>query len=264
MKNHKQLRKHENKHRKSIRATCQMVTKIGRRRFSSRKREFHHPPTIWWKNETVEKLKKLTKTMENNKQLWKNMKNTENRFGPHANSDQNRTEAVFIKETRFSSSPNDVMKKWDGWKTKENKKNTMQNNTQLRKHEKYRKNDSGQKRSFRRHWSVVTRWRRVLVHGRSLLAMCGGLHCLSHVRSKKSASYSFTAEELNRLIVIIFEKYARQRKVEEMPLSWRYINHEARLNLEKDVFGERESTWAMGSPEQCTRGLSQLRRSFFD
>ena len=60
--------------------------------------------------------------MENNKQLWKNMKNTENRFGPHANSDQNRTEAVFIKETRFSSSPNDVMKKWDGWKTKENKK----------------------------------------------------------------------------------------------------------------------------------------------
>ena len=71
-----------------------------------------------------------------------------------------------------------------------------------------------------------------------------------------SASYSFTAEELNRLIVIIFEEYARQRKVEEMPLSWRYINHEARLNLEKDVFGE--STWAMGSPEQCTRGLSQL------
>ena len=47
----------------------------------------------------------------------------------------------------------------------------------------------------------------------------GGLHCLSHVRSKKSASHSFTAEELNRLIVIIFEKYARQRKVEEMPLS---------------------------------------------
>ena len=34
-----------------------------------------------------------------------------------------------------------------------------------------------------------------------------------------SASYSFTAEELNRLIVIIFEKYARQRKVEDMPLS---------------------------------------------
>ena len=87
-------------------------------------------------------------------------------------------------------------------------------------------------------------------------------HCLSHVRSKKSASYSFTAEELNRFIVIIFEKYARQRKMEEMPLSWCYINHEARLNLEKDVFGE--STWAIGSPEQCTRGLSQLRRSFFD
>ena len=34
-----------------------------------------------------------------------------------------------------------------------------------------------------------------------------------------SGSYSFTAEELNRLIVIIFEEYARQRKVEEMPLS---------------------------------------------
>ena len=33
------------------------------------------------------------------------------------------------------------------------------------------------------------------------------------------ASASFTAEELNRLIVIIFEEYARQRKVEEMPLS---------------------------------------------
>ena len=28
-----------------------------------------------------------------------------------SNGDQNRTEAVFLKETRFSSSPNDVMKK---------------------------------------------------------------------------------------------------------------------------------------------------------
>ena len=46
MKNHKQLRKHENKHRKPIRATCQMVTKFGRRRFSSRKREFHQKTII--------------------------------------------------------------------------------------------------------------------------------------------------------------------------------------------------------------------------
>ena len=64
MKSHKQLRKHENKHRKSIRATCQMVTKIGRRRFSSRKRDFHHPPTMWWKNATVEKPKKTKQNHE--------------------------------------------------------------------------------------------------------------------------------------------------------------------------------------------------------
>ena len=33
---------------------------------------------------------------------------------------------------------------------------------------------------------------------------------------------------------------------------------------ERERERERESTWAMGSPEQCTRGPSQLRRSFFD
>ena len=67
------------------------------------------------------------KTKENQTKPWKTIsncekhaKNIENRFGPHANRDQNWTEAVFIKETRFSSSPNDVMKRWDGWKTKEN------------------------------------------------------------------------------------------------------------------------------------------------
>ena len=37
-----------------------------------------------------------------------------------SNGDENRMEAVFIKDTRISSPPNDVMKKWDGWKTKEN------------------------------------------------------------------------------------------------------------------------------------------------
>ena len=31
-----------------------------------------------------------------------------------SNGDENRTEAVFIKETRISSSSNDVMKKCDG------------------------------------------------------------------------------------------------------------------------------------------------------
>ena len=83
-----------------------------------------------------------------------------------------------------------------------------------------------------------------------------------------SASYSFTAEELNRLIVIIFEEYARQRKVEEMPLSWRYINHEARLNLEKDVFGERERAheqWALLSNARgvCPNcGAHSLTRPF--
>ena len=41
-----------------------------------------------------------------------------------------------------------------------------------------------------------------------------------------NGSHSFTTEELNQLIVIIFEEYARQRMVEEMPLSRRYINQQ--------------------------------------
>ena len=204
-----------------------------------------------------------------------------------SNGDENRTEAVFIKDTRISSLPNDVMKKWDGWKTKENKTKPWKTISNCEKHAKNIENRFGPHANRDQNWTeaVFIKETRFSSSPNDVMkrsqGTCSWSKFASNVRwptlsfscqkqefrkwlitNFASASYSFTAEELNRLIVIIFEEYARQRKVEEMPLSWRYINHEARLNLEKDVFGE--STWAMGSPEQCTRGLSQLRRSFFD
>ena len=201
-----------------------------------------------------------------------------------SNGDENRTEAVFIKDTRISSLPNDVMKKWDGWKTKENKTKPWKTISNCEKHAKNIENRFGPHANRDQNWTeaVFIKETRFSSSPNDVMKRSQGTCSWSKFASNvRWPTLSFSCQKQEKCLLLFHSRRAKSTHCDHF---WKVCKtaedgrdaavlmlYKSRGETEswkrcvwRERERERESTWAMGSPEQCMRGLSQLRRSFSD